>query len=282
MPDYTENYNLKKPRKSENYNIDDVTRDNADLIDKILYQKVEKVAGKDLSQNDFTDLYKKKLDAVNKIYVFCGSVDTYNDLPITNLKTGDTYNVKSEKKTYAWSGTTWVEIGLEIDLTQFASEEELKTLIAAVNTKIENLEVRSKKHIMTAGLTDDYTTTRTNYEKININKVFCVSGDKLTITEEGIKIGAEVSKVKVSGQIYFYTNLNSSVKNASGYIEKNGTTVVAHNQRGDFEYVHVALPEKVIDVKEGDVIGLGVVSKQDATVIKNYENGTFLTVEVVE
>lgn len=46
--------------------------------------------------------------------------------------------------------------------------------------------------------------------------------------------------------------------------------------------MHVALPEKVIDVKEGDVIGLGVVSKQDATVIKNYENGTFLTVEVVE
>lgn len=156
---------------------------------------------------------------------------------------------------------------------------DLKTIAEKIEAILAE---QSKKHIMTAGLTDDYTTTRTNYEKININKVFCVSGDKLTITEEGIKIGAEVSKVKVSGQIYFYTNLNSSVKNASGYIEKNGTTVVAHNQRGNFEYVHVALPEKVIDVKEGDVIGLGVVSKQDATVIKNYENGTFLTVEVVE
>lgn len=164
----------------------------------------------------------------------------------------------------------------------YPDADDIADVPGDLKTIAERIEAIIQKNVMTAGLTDDYTTTRTNYEKIKINKVFCVSGDKLTITEEGIKIGAEVSKVKVSGQIYFYTNLNSSVKNASGYIEKNGTTVVAHNQRGDFEYAHVALPEKVIDVKEGDVIGLGVVSKQDATVIKNYENGTFLTVEVVE
>lgn len=283
MPDYTENYNLKKPRKSENYNIDDVTRDNADLIDKILYQKVEKVAGKDLSQNDFTDLYKKKLDAVNKIYVFCGSVDTYNDLPITNLKTGDTYNVKSEKKTYAWSGTTWVEIGLEIDLTQFASEEELKTLIAAVNTKIENLEVTSKKHVMTAGLTDDYITADlSDLEKLKINKVFCSCGDKLTITEEGIKIGDGVSKVKVSGQIYFFTNVTKTGDSIAA-IYKNNKQIVIHNQRFTDNYEHITLPEKLIDVIKGDIINLAVRSeKATGALIKNYETGTFLTVEVVE
>ena len=283
MPDYTENYNLKKPRESENYNIDDVTRDNADLIDKILYQKVEKVAGKDLSQNDFTDSYKKKLDAVNKIYVFCGSVDTYNDLPITNLKIGDTYNVKSEKKTYAWSGTTWVEIGLEIDLTQFASEEELKTLIAAVNTKIENLEARSKKHVMTAGLTDDYITADlSDLEKLKINKVFCSCGDKLTITEEGIKIGDGVSKVKVSGQIYFFTNVTKTGDSIAA-IYKNNKQIVIHNQRFTDNYEHITLPEKLIDVIKGDIIKLAVRSeKATGALIKNYETGTFLTVEVVE
>lgn len=283
MPDYTKNYNLKKPRESENYNIDDVTRDNADLIDKILYQKVEKVAGKDLSQNDFTDSYKKKLDAVNKIYVFCGSVDTYNDLPVANLKIGDTYNVKSEKKTYAWNGTTWVEIGLEIDVTQFASEEELKTLIAAVNTKIENLEVTSKKHVMTAGLTDNYTTADpSDFEKLKTNKVFCSCGDKLTITEEGIKIGDGVSKVKVSGQIYFYTNV-SLTGDSVAVIYKNNNQIVMHNQRLNDDYEHLALPEKLIDVVKGDIINLAVKSeKTSGTLIKNYEDGTFLTVEVVE
>lgn len=164
----------------------------------------------------------------------------------------------------------------------YPDADDIADVPGDLKTIAERIEAIIQKNIMTAGLTDDYTTTRTNYEKININKVFCVSGDKLTITEEGIKIGAGVSKVKVSGQIYFYTNSKKSCEGASGYIEKNGDTVVAHNQRGAFEYVHVALPEKVIDVKEGDVIGLGVVSKQDATVIKNYENGTFLTVEVIE
>lgn len=43
MPDYTQHYNLKKPKATENYNIYDVTRDNADLIDEELYKRVEKV-----------------------------------------------------------------------------------------------------------------------------------------------------------------------------------------------------------------------------------------------
>lgn len=164
----------------------------------------------------------------------------------------------------------------------YPDADDIADVPGDLKTIAERIEAIIQKNIMTAGLTDDYTTTSTNYEKININKVFCNNGDKLTIAEKGIKIGAGVSKVKVSGQIYFYTNSKKSCEGASGYIEKNGDTVVAHNQRGAFEYVHVALPEKIIDVKEGDVIGLGVVSKQDATVIKNYENGTFLTVEVVE
>ncbi len=64
MPDYTEHYNLKKPKKTENYDINDVTRDNADLIDKALYEKVDKLPGKGLSTNDFTDNYKKKVDSL--------------------------------------------------------------------------------------------------------------------------------------------------------------------------------------------------------------------------
>lgn len=164
----------------------------------------------------------------------------------------------------------------------YPDADDIADVPGDLKTIAERIEAIIQKNIMTAGLTDDYTTTSTSYEKININKVFCNSGDKLTIAEKGIKISAGVSKVKVSGQIYFYTNSKKSCEGASGYIEKNGDTVVAHNQRGAFEYVHVALPERIIDVKKGDTIGLGVVSKQDATVIKNYENGTFLTVEVIE
>lgn len=61
MSDYTENYNLKKPKQTESYNVDDANSNN-DIIDKTLFEKQDKETGKGLSTNDFTNLYKKKLD----------------------------------------------------------------------------------------------------------------------------------------------------------------------------------------------------------------------------
>lgn len=63
MAEYTTHYNLKKPAKNENYNID-VANENNDIMDEKLYGKVDKKAGKDLSTNDFTNEYKEKLDAL--------------------------------------------------------------------------------------------------------------------------------------------------------------------------------------------------------------------------
>ena len=61
MSNYTEHYNLKKPLKTESYDVD-VANTNNDIIDEKLYGKVDKVPGKGLSENDFTDGYKKKVD----------------------------------------------------------------------------------------------------------------------------------------------------------------------------------------------------------------------------
>lgn len=63
MSDYTEHYNLKKPEQSENYNVDDANTNNT-IIDTVLWGKVDKTPGKGLSENDFTNLYKKKLDSL--------------------------------------------------------------------------------------------------------------------------------------------------------------------------------------------------------------------------
>lgn len=61
MPSYTEHYNLIKPNKTENYNIN-VANTNNEVIDEELYKKVEKIPGKELSTNDFTNAYKQMLD----------------------------------------------------------------------------------------------------------------------------------------------------------------------------------------------------------------------------
>lgn len=56
MPNYTTNYNLKKPLGSEQFTVDDANG-NMDIIDTTLLSKVDKVSGKSLvSDADITDL----------------------------------------------------------------------------------------------------------------------------------------------------------------------------------------------------------------------------------
>lgn len=128
MPDYTQYYNLIKPKKGENYDVNDTTCTNMDIIDTQLGNKVEKVPGKGLSTNDFTNNYKNKIDTLQNIYRFMGAVDTVSDLPTTGQKNGDVYNVKSESKDYAWNDNTqtWVQLGSATNLDNVAMKSEIK------------------------------------------------------------------------------------------------------------------------------------------------------------
>ena len=134
MPDYTQYYNLIKPKKGENYDVDDTTCTNMDIIDTQLANKVEKVPGKGLSTNDFTNNYKNKIDTLQNIYRFMGAVDTVSDLPTTGQKNGDVYNVKSENKDYAWNDSTqqWVELGSATNLDNVATKDEVDIQRATV------------------------------------------------------------------------------------------------------------------------------------------------------
>lgn len=67
MANYTENYNLIKPTKNEQYDIEDVTNTNMDIIDAELNNCIKKDGNKVLSQNDFTDEYKKKVDKIENV-----------------------------------------------------------------------------------------------------------------------------------------------------------------------------------------------------------------------
>lgn len=66
MPNYTDNYNLIKPKKEENYDVNETTNNNMDIIDSELYKRVQKVPGKGLSSNDFTNEYIKKINQMGE------------------------------------------------------------------------------------------------------------------------------------------------------------------------------------------------------------------------
>lgn len=124
MAKYTENYNLEKPEKTEHYDIETANKNN-DIIDARLFEKQDKQAGKGLSTNDFTDEYKKKIDALQRIYKYCGSVETVADLDtIEERQIGDVYNVKDTNIDYCWNGTEWTELGNTVDLTNYQTTEQ--------------------------------------------------------------------------------------------------------------------------------------------------------------
>lgn len=69
MAESTTNYRLTKPLESEYYDVN-ISNRNMDIIDETLYTKVDKVNGKSLSSNDFTDEDKTKLDDITKSISF--------------------------------------------------------------------------------------------------------------------------------------------------------------------------------------------------------------------
>lgn len=156
---------------------------------------------------------------------------------------------------------------------------EKNNLVGAIN------EVNTK-NIITVGLTSDTTSTST--EKLNLSTVLSSIGNKLTwdSANKGIKIGAGISKVKVSA------NCIQNVK-AVGlygcYIAKNGTKL-ANAVNVGFNYITIteqlwqtSLQPVLIDVTEGDYIYLvGYTETTSAITYRAYEGrSTNLTVEVV-
>lgn len=90
-----------------------------------------------------TNYYTKaEVDAkVSAVYHFKGSVPTYADLPDEDLEVGDVYNIVTADPTHdihagdnvAWDGSDWDNLHGIIDLSAYATKEEL-------NESVEGLE----------------------------------------------------------------------------------------------------------------------------------------------
>ena len=159
MSDYTEHYNLKKPLKTESYDVD-VANTNNDIIDEKIYGKVDKMEGKELSTNDFTNGYKKKLDLLSN----------YDDAPIIeNIKNLD--KAKVDKK----------------DFERLKKENELlkeNQLYGGANGKNINLQDSAKAYmkIKLKGSTNQSTRSGKNIFNKNAEYSYTNTPNTLTIT----------------------------------------------------------------------------------------------------
>ena len=156
---------------------------------------------------------------------------------------------------------------------------EKNNLVGAIN------EVNTK-NIITVGLASDTTSTST--EKLNLSTVLSSIGNKLTwdSVNKGIKIGAGISKVKVSANCI---QIVKAVGLYGCYIAKNGIKLENAVNVG-FNYIttteilwQTSLQPVLIDVTEGDFLYLmGYTETTSAITYRAYEGrSTNLTVEVV-
>lgn len=167
MAEYTTHYNLKKPAKNENYNID-VANQNNDIIDEKLYGKVDKKAGKDLSTNDFTNEYKKKLDTLKN----------YDDAEV--IKQITSFNERAGKVE---------EANTEISKNVEALKTDNKTNKTAIS---ELKETTAQNNETITAIQEEQTTQNENIEK----NAEGIAQNKKDVDEELTKIKKENSLLK--------------------------------------------------------------------------------------
>jgi lysophospholipase L1-like esterase len=179
-------------------------------IETQLSNKVDKVEGKGLSTNDFTDDLLNLLRKVSKPLNYKGSVPTYNDLPTEGNLEGDVWNVTKTDVNYAWTGTDWDPFGSSAvnivdDLTTGGataalSAEQGKVLKGLVDTKVDKI---SGKQLST----NDYTTAEknklaglSNYDDADLKASIKLNSDSIASIDTAYKAADEVLQDNISAE----------------------------------------------------------------------------------
>lgn len=103
----------------------------------------EKWEGIPLSRGEYLLLQIKDVIEDNSMLDFKGRVDSVEDLPSTGNKKGDVYSVGPESQfnrpEYFWTGTSWEYIGQIVDLSGYATLQEVQTAINAAVTSLTSM-----------------------------------------------------------------------------------------------------------------------------------------------
>ena len=146
------------------------------------------------------------------------------------------------------------------------------------------LDLKNKSFI-TAKMSSSHTTTTSESEQLEIDTIVTSTGKGLTLTNNSIVVGKNITKVRVSGQIGFSNNGSSSEgfsKIIEGYICVNNKNEIRNGCIQGMTYSTVNLGAKIIPVKEGDIITIkGRTRNYTGGTISSNGELTYLTVEVV-
>lgn len=157
-------------------------------------------------------------EALTSVYNYKGSVDTIADLPLTNNKVGDTYDVKSEGgQNYGWNGESWDSLGVNREATD--------TDLGLIKKKDNTFNTTTFVGDMTAINSDNTSITGSGITSINGEGNFEVSKPITILASKTNNIAGEVVNITPS------SSMNITAKNIHlTSVDGHGITMVANGE----------------------------------------------------
>lgn len=120
-----------------------ITEQGADILNAMNGVKDETQGLKDATQALY-DSFEQQFKS--GIFVYKGQKPTFDELPIDN-KTGDVWDIADTGDNYVWNGTDWDKLSSTIDLSNYATKDDIKDLptsgtIEAINQKVDDITTR--------------------------------------------------------------------------------------------------------------------------------------------
>ena len=164
--------------------------------------------------------------------------------------------------------------------------DDLSALKASLNLLNGKLTELASTDYLTVGLSEKFKLSTGTYEDplyLPMSSVTQSYGQMLLPVSNGVQVGANVLKVCISAQAYFYEAGASQCEIDIYIIGKDGSAKrverCVRTRSGRYETFTTA--PFVTSVSDGDIIKLAYIGNADANVM-NYRDTTFLNVEVVE
>lgn len=146
-----------------------------------------------------------------------------------------------------------------------------------LNNNFDELDEKTEHHIITASMSSNFTKSTTDYEILPLN-TWVIVGNKLTINNNSIVVGSNVSIVKVSAKLSFNSVASSGLKWLT--IFKNNEAVSANPSNLSSRNM-VYSTDTLVEVSAGDTITLKV-NGSVGDIIRYGVAYSNITVEVIE
>lgn len=145
-------------------------------------------------------------EALTSVYNYKGSVDTIADLPLTNNKVGDTYDVKSEGgQNYGWNGESWDSLGVNREATD--------TDLGLIKKKDNTFNTTTFVGDMTSINSNNTSITGSGITSVNGEGNFEVSKPTTILASKTNNIAGEVVNITPSSSINLTTGESINLVN---------------------------------------------------------------------